>query len=1129
MDNIEINLNEISPIEDMKIDENKLQDVCVSFGEVIYVDKEDITDHDKLKNLDYEHSGHIGFASSEALSNVEERVKSLEEIGIPEDGLTPYIGENGNWFIGEEDTGVQAEGQDGKDGTNGVDGVGIATVSQGEAYENNGYTITPITFTKTDDTFHTFAIKAKDGKSENLELYATKEYVEGLNESTNEEIESAKTIAQEYTNQKAEELNAEIVKKANQSDMETALSKKADITYVDNKVSQEVSSVQTDLNNYKSTNDSAVKSNSDAIGILNGNSITEGSVDYKVNKAINEFAQAVTSNDTIDTFAEVISYVATHGEEFSELVGEVDKNTKSVETLNGADNVVGSVDYKIKNAISNENLSQYATDSELKGVSDRVKVIEEDYALDSDLGELSTQVGAIDERVTALEESGNETPSGEPLVASGYVFKANTSVTITKITGATSIDWGDGSPIEDISNLSEYTHTYVSTGSVTANIYGNITRVKGFFQNTLFSKVIIPNTATSIDASAFRGATALSDIYIPCSVTEIGNYAFGSCKGLTQISIPYSIKTMGSGVFEGCSALTGIQLPAIKTIPASLFASCSKLKSINIPTSVASIGPYAFEYCSELEEVTIPALVTTISSNAFTNTPKLLRIEFNGAPASSVSSTAFSTSVKLIVPSAYLNDYKTNEKWTAYASQIDSYALVGELPENEDVSLPIATSETLGGVKVGAGLSIEEDGTLQSNAVNYIDTSIVSPNVEEITESGLNVYFEEVEIETEGSDGNLKYHRPYVYLNLPIVAGDGISMNINDRGGAEIGNKLSKINAIFAVDNSRLDDSDTSGGLYCISDGTLYYGEDNNEINFEFAHHVPLVAGNGIKIEGNTDGKAEISADGLATESYVDTKVANLVNSAPETLNTLSELATAIQNHEDEYDALLETVGKKANASELSAVAFTGNYQDLDDTPVDLQDASIIFTSAPLEIRAIDEYGIHINLPEIEIEKIDGSYNYCSGVGSIPIVAGSGISITKNDSGKAEIAGTDIICYNLIYGASNSADFVKVSFSLPTKSTDTPTTLKGINTLLRSMYSFYNVVYPATGALRNSGKVYTVCGIAPASSSGLYAVVVNPDSTSSGDLFAKATWAPLADNGTTTVYAMRNGITHTNQ
>ena len=36
------------------------------------------------------------------------------------DGLTPRIGSNGNWWIGNTDTGVKAEGADGKDGNNGL-------------------------------------------------------------------------------------------------------------------------------------------------------------------------------------------------------------------------------------------------------------------------------------------------------------------------------------------------------------------------------------------------------------------------------------------------------------------------------------------------------------------------------------------------------------------------------------------------------------------------------------------------------------------------------------------------------------------------------------------------------------------------------------------------------------------------------------------------------------------------------------------------------------------------------------------------------------------------------------------------------------------------------------------------
>lgn len=42
---------------------------------------------------------------------------------------TPTIGENGNWFIGDKDTNVKAQGKDGENGTNGVDGSPGASAS----------------------------------------------------------------------------------------------------------------------------------------------------------------------------------------------------------------------------------------------------------------------------------------------------------------------------------------------------------------------------------------------------------------------------------------------------------------------------------------------------------------------------------------------------------------------------------------------------------------------------------------------------------------------------------------------------------------------------------------------------------------------------------------------------------------------------------------------------------------------------------------------------------------------------------------------------------------------------------------------------------------------------------------
>ena len=47
------------------------------------------------------------------------------DTGMPsrgEDGITPHIGDNGNWFIGETDTGMPSRGAAGQDGSNGNDG-----------------------------------------------------------------------------------------------------------------------------------------------------------------------------------------------------------------------------------------------------------------------------------------------------------------------------------------------------------------------------------------------------------------------------------------------------------------------------------------------------------------------------------------------------------------------------------------------------------------------------------------------------------------------------------------------------------------------------------------------------------------------------------------------------------------------------------------------------------------------------------------------------------------------------------------------------------------------------------------------------------------------------------------------
>lgn len=66
------------------------------------------------------------------------------------------------------------------------------------------------------------------------------------------------------------------------------------------------------------------------------------------------------------------------------------------------------------------------------------------------------------------------------------------------------------------------------------------------------------------------------------------------------------------------------------------------------------------------------------------------------------------------------------------------------------------------------------------------------------------------------------------------------------------------------------------------------------------------------------------SAKALAdAKSYADKKVADLVNGAPETMDTLKEVSDALDKNKDVVDALNASIGNKANQSDL--IAHTGN------------------------------------------------------------------------------------------------------------------------------------------------------------------------------------------------------------
>ncbi len=116
----------------------------------------------------------------------------------------------------------------------------------------------------------------------------------------------------------------------------------------------------------------------------------------------------------------------------------------------------------------------------------------------------------------------------------------------------------------------------------------------------------------------FIGGKEITKVIIPQSLSSIGSYAFAGCHRIRKLVIPQSIKSIGEGAFYCCDSVVSITLPnTLTSIANYTFAGCGSLKTINIPESVTSIGDYAFLDCKSLTTIVLPESVKSIGDEAF--------------------------------------------------------------------------------------------------------------------------------------------------------------------------------------------------------------------------------------------------------------------------------------------------------------------------------------------------------------------------------------------------------------------------------------------------------------------------------------------------------------------------------
>ena len=193
-----------------------------------------------------------------------------------------------------------------------------------------------------------------------------------------------------------------------------------------------------------------------------------------------------------------------------------------------------------------------------------------------------------------------------------------------------------------------------------------VTEIKtsAFEYKTDITKVVIPDTVTSIGSGAFKGCNAVEDITLPfvgTSMTseyssgKVFGYIFGSYGPVSSSSRTsngsYTYQS-GDGYYIPKS-IRKVTITLQTEIPTCAFQNCDLIEEIQIPELTTKIGNSAFYYCEKLNKLNstedgtynLPKQITQIEGNCFYYN-KLLQ-KMNCGNLTSIGLNAFNNCVML--------------------------------------------------------------------------------------------------------------------------------------------------------------------------------------------------------------------------------------------------------------------------------------------------------------------------------------------------------------------------------------------------------------------------------------------------------------------------------------------------
>lgn len=233
-------------------------------------------------------------------------------------------------------------------------------------------------------------------------------------------------------------------------------------------------------------------------------------------------------------------------------------------------------------------------------------------------------------------------------------------------------------------------------------------RENGFYDCSLITEIIMPNTIEEIWAYAFGRCTALEnitfstnlrtigqgafestnikDVVLPNSLTSIGQYAFRYWAGET-FKYPDSMTELPSEVLYDCSNVTSITLPAnLQTIKSNAIDNCPNVTSLHIPESVTTIEykPCPHLGITSIDDMPLPSSFTVIPSGFYAFQENLTSVVIPGR-FTEIGISAFqgcSALTEIVIPNTVTKINENAFSWCSALESIEIPASVRELPNS---------------------------------------------------------------------------------------------------------------------------------------------------------------------------------------------------------------------------------------------------------------------------------------------------------------------------------------------------------------------------------------------------------------------------------------------------------------